>query len=113
MKQVDDWREYVNSNVHQVRGDLVEWAKTKDHLRYSTRAEPCNYSRDFLSDPQTVISFQYKIVIGRSSLETADKRRLRGRFANGHDAQLISYDRLLECANQRYKSGPITTFFEE
>jgi hypothetical protein len=105
VRQIDDWREYIDQNREQIRRDLVRWAKRHDRLGYSTGEEPCNYSGDFLSDPETHIHFTFYVVIGRSSRLSKERRNLAGRFVSGHDVELVTYDRLLALAKRRYGSS--------
>ena len=106
IRQVDDWREYVERNRDYVRSELVRWAKKFDILRYSSREEPTNYSGDLLADTGTVILENYIVIIGRSSRATKEIRGLVGRYSKGHNCELITYDRVLHLARTRYSSEP-------
>ena len=77
---VGDWRAYMEQHLDAVRQDLVIWAKKRDRLHYSSREEPCNYTRDFLADPGTYIHLKYTILIGRSSLLNREDRVRKGRY---------------------------------
>lgn len=102
IRQVDDWRAYIQQNHDTVRRDLVRWAMERDTLRYSSKPEPFNYSGDYLADPRTRISIRYKVVIGRSSGLGREVRERMGRYTDQHDIELVSYDRLLRLAERRY-----------
>lgn len=105
LRQIDDWKSYWEENRGQVRADMVSWAKTKDKLLYSTRAEPSNNSGDYLANPETVIFEKYYIVIGRSSKMNVETRQLAGKYQRDHGVQVFSYDRFLELAKRRYPMG--------
>jgi hypothetical protein len=102
IKQVDDWRAFFEMNQVHVRQTLVNWAKRKDVLGYDSDSEPFNYTGQNLLDPQTPLLDHYLVVIGRSSLQSAEIRYLAGRFGRGHSVEVMSYDRLLHLAERRY-----------
>ena len=108
IKQLDDWREYVQQNPDAVRRDLVRWAMERDKLGY-TKREPVNRSGDRLADSRTVILYRYQVVIGRSSKHSAEVRALAGRHALSHSQQVVSYDRLLHLVERRYEGKRDTT----
>jgi hypothetical protein len=102
-RQVDDWRHFASENAPQIRADMVRLIKTKDRLGYSSRRErPSNFSGDLLADPKSYLRLHFRIVIGRSSRMEAATRSLMGRYASGHEVELLTYDRLLQLAEQRY-----------
>jgi len=103
IRQIDDWRTYVEQNKEAVRRDLVRWAKRRDLLGYSGRGEPCNYSGDRLADPNTVILFRYHVVIGRSTKLVNLSRILAGQYSGNHWIEVVTYDRLLRLAEYRYR----------
>lgn len=92
IKQVDDWADFYNTNKPQIHRDLVRWAKSKDLLGYSSRQEPCNYSGDYLSDPQSVILDRFHILIGRRSVMTRDFLRRKASYSDRHAVEVVSYD---------------------
>ena len=102
IKQVDDWRAYFALYQHDIRATLVNWARRKDVLGYSTAYAPFNYAGQRLVDPDAPLLDRYVIVIGRSSAQSTDTRHLAGRFGRGHDVEVVSYDRLLLLAERRY-----------
>lgn len=101
LKQIDDWRAFYVSNQFEVRRTLKDWAKRQDVLLYSQSA-PFNYAAQDFMDPSTPLLDHYLIVIGRSSTQVTATRSLVGRFASGHNVQIMSYDRLLRLAERRY-----------
>ena len=102
MRQVDDWREYGSRNLDYLRSELVRWAKMRDQLNYSDGGEPSNFSGDLLSNPGTTILMKYLIIAGRSSRMTTEQRGLVGRLTSGHECQVVTYDRILHLARNRY-----------
>lgn len=105
IRQVDDWRDYVSRNLDYLRSEFVRWAKSRDLLAYSSGLEPSNYSGDKLADPQTVILTNFIIIVGRSSRLTKEQRSLVGRVSNGHGCSIVTYDRILHLARNRYGSS--------
>ncbi len=103
IRQIDDWHGYIERNLESVRRDLVRWVKKYDILGYSSTDNPCNGTGHYLADSNTVIWFKYAIVIGRSSMLNEEQRNLAGRYRNNHQAEVITYDRLLDLAERRYR----------
>jgi len=107
IKQIDDWRAFFGSNQVEVRHTLKDWATRKDVLGYSKSA-PFNYAAQDFLDPATPLLDHYLVVIGRSTEQLSAIRSLAGRFGEGHDLRIMSYDRLLHLAEQRYGPGKNT-----
>jgi hypothetical protein len=105
IRQIDDWRRYVQDSLPTVREDLVRWAKSYDLLGYSeSNWQPSNDSGQYLADPATYINFYYVIVVGRSSLLKKDWLNLMGRYYPDHDIRIVTYDRFLRLARERYSA---------
>ena len=105
IKQVDDWRAYFALYQHDIRATLVNWARRKDVLGYSSAYAPFNYAGQRLVDPDASLLDRYVIVIGRSSAQSTETRHLAGRFGRGHSVEVVSYDRILRLAERRYSPG--------
>jgi hypothetical protein len=102
MRQIDDWREFVSTNLPYLRSELVRWAKNFDLLGYSTRKNPSNYSGDRLADSRSVILTHYVILAGRSCRMTEEQRNLLGSITKGHNLSIATYDRMLHLARYNY-----------
>jgi Domain of unknown function (DUF4263) len=103
-RQIDEWRAFNQRYPDLVRAEMVRSAKRSDCLGYSDKDdEPMNDSGDRLADPGSFFHWHYRIVIGRRSTLTKEKRDLLGRYANGHDVEIVTYDRLLRVAEHLYE----------
>lgn len=104
IRQIDDWRLYIDLNKAALKQDLVRWAKKRDILDTpKPDKEPCNYAGDYLSDPSSFVGFHYYIIIGMRADLTKEKRELKSRFRNDHRIHIGSYDRFIDTADVRYK----------
>lgn len=104
IKQIDDWRMYLEGNKAGVRADLVRWAKNKDLLGYSDGKDPCNYSNNRLSDPTTVLIDRYWMFAGRRNLTPSDDLARKATFSPGRHIEIATYDRMLDLVRMRYKN---------
>jgi len=102
IKQIDDWADYFDKNKSEIRSELVRWAKTKDLLKYSDGKNPCNFSGQFLSNPQTNLFEKFFILIGRRNSINSDEQNRKGQLVKRRNVEVISYDRLLDLVSDRY-----------
>lgn len=103
IKQIDDWRMYFENHKSVVRADLVRWAKKRDLLGYDEGSDPCNYSNDRLSDPNTILFDRYWMFAGRRAQTPSDHHARKATFAPGRLIEFATYDRLLDLVKARYK----------
>lgn len=104
IKQVDDWRRYFDENKAQLRADLVRWAKARDLLGYSSREEPSNFSGNRLADAATYLEARYVIIVGRRESFGPEEARRKAEYRTTHSVEIISYDRISDVVNSRYKN---------
>ena len=105
VKQVDDWSTYFERHREQVRADLVRWALTKDLLGYDDGETPSNFSGNLLADPSTYLAVSSHIFVGRRKALSRDEHTQKGRFAWRHNADVATYDRILDLVRERYKNA--------
>ena len=102
-KKVDSWEDYLETKFDLIRYSLVKWAKEKDLLKYSLRRDPCNQSDNYLKDTNTVLEVNYCIVMGRRSELTSKEHSMKARYKKRHNVEILSYDRILDIAKERYR----------
>jgi hypothetical protein len=102
VKQIDDWAAYFDQNKHQVRADLVRWAKTKDILGYSEGERPCNFSGHRLADPSTNLFESFHIFIGRRGATSEVDHSRKATMSRRHNVEVATYDRLVDLVKYRY-----------
>lgn len=110
VRQIDDWREYMDTHKAEVRDTMVQWARDRDLLGYSDRDPPCNYTQNYLHDLRTVMWQQFHVVIGRSSAFSEETRERVGRFPKGHSAEITSYDRFVRVVAERHGEAGTTGY---
>ena len=102
-RQIDQWKQFVSTELHQVRQEFCKWTASRDILHYSDPSpNPANNSLDYLLDPNTVILTNYHVIIGRSSQLSKEQRGIKGAYSNHHASDIVTYDRLLALVEKRY-----------
>ena len=101
IKQIDDWREYTGYHAGPVREDLARWAREKRDLLGHFPGDPLvNHSGNRLTDPGTYLRERFHIVIGRSK-KTPEVMKSVGRFQEGRDLKISTYDRFVSVVADR------------
>lgn len=104
IKQLGDWKEYVDMHKDSVRATLVKWAEHgKDILGYSGVEHISNYSGDYLADPASYLADSYHIVIGRRDNVSRSGHKRKASYTLQHRMEIMSYDRILDLVRDRYK----------
>ena len=99
ISQIHDWDDYIRSNGTAIRKDLSDWCMTKDLLRiHSGSGRPCNYSADYLHDPNTYAKWEYHIVIGDRAQMTEAVRRRMNQYSGSRCIGICTYGRFLDVA---------------
>lgn len=98
LSQIGDWKDYIENNKVQIQSDLASWCKNRDLLGFHKGQEVMNMSGDYLSNPNTVVRFDYRVVIGRRSTVTKEARRKIEQSVRSTGIEIFTYDRLLDVA---------------
>jgi hypothetical protein len=101
--QISDWKIFVDNNQDFIRKTYFDWIRRKDLLKYSdpiTRSEDSYYN---ILNPESVIEYDYSIVIGRRPADKYLSHNPRARFRSSFGIDIVSYDRLLDLSRYRYK----------
>ena len=95
--QVCEWRRWVQENPYQLKQELAKRVKRSACPQCSVAGRFVSAADEILS-PETFVSSEFHLVLGRSSrLSTAD-RRYRTLFNEPGRPALVTYDRLLAYA---------------
>jgi hypothetical protein len=105
LTQLQDWNNFIGSNPVSFRKDLSDWCVKKDKLGYcSGDSPPCNFTSNYLKDPDTFIRFYFHIVIGRRERIDNEKRRRMNLFSQMHmHVDLCTYGRFIDIARNHDK----------
>ena len=95
IRQVQDWRMYIDTYEPAFREQLADLAGDKP--AYCSNVEIHTRASTELRDPKTVIDYRYKILIGRRSSLNEDKNRRRRTF---DDIEIVTFDRILDYAKR-------------
>ena len=107
--QLNDWQEYIERNQTQFRMDLSKWCDEKDQLCWHNNDHPpCNYTNNYLRDPNTVIFYYYHVIIGRRKMINEETRRRMNQFRKRNDIQIRTYDCFVDIAGNYdlYRQNP-------
>lgn len=99
MTQISDWREYIRVNEAHLRFELSRVMVSKNiyQVRHRTISR---YLEKHMRDPQDSVEWHAHIVIGRRKNLTADEQRRRTRGHSFLDAEIATYDRLIDIAEK-------------
>jgi hypothetical protein len=99
MTQISDWREYIRVNESALRGELSRVMVSKNiyQIRHRTISR---YLENHMRDPEDSVEWHAHIVIGRRENLTADEQRRRTRGHSFIDAEIATYDRLIDIAEK-------------
>jgi len=110
ISQIHDWASYIEQNPNSFRKDLSDWCVNHDLLGFhSDQRPPCNFTGDYLRDPDTYICFYYHIVIGRRDRITREQRGKMNQFSRGiHHLRVCTYGRFLDIAKNfdKHEANP-------
>lgn len=105
ISQVNDWWEFIQRNRALVQRDLSDWCMKRDLLRWhADDHRPCNYTSDYLHDPETHVSFAFHIIIGRRARVTRDQRRKMNQLRGSGRIDVGTYDRFVDIAENYDRS---------
>lgn len=94
-RQVEDWKRYIGTNGPAFRNQLAKLAA--DMPAFCSRVDIHTLASTELRDPNTVVEYTYKILIGRRAyLDEANN----GRRATHSDYEIVTFDRLLDYAKR-------------
>jgi len=96
ISQINDWRDYVERNRSQVLQDLSDWCVKKDLLGWDAEfGAPCNFTGNYLRDPNSSVTFNYRIIIGRRDNISREMRRKMNQDL-GLFTRAGTYDRFID-----------------
>lgn len=107
--QLNDWREYTERNRISIQQDLSQWCRKRDLLKWDTHDhDPCNYTGDYLRDPEIYIQFRFHIIIGRRAVATREIRRKMNQYCSDGYISIGTYDRFVDIAANydRHRANP-------
>jgi hypothetical protein len=107
--QLNEWRDHIDRNRFSVQEDASRWCMKRDLLNWHAHDHaPCNYTGDYLRDPETHIWFNYHIIIGRRAVATREVRRRMNQYCGSGDISIGTYDRFVDIASNhdRYNADP-------
>ncbi len=100
MAQIDNWRTFIEENRPSVLRDLSRFVQKKELVFRHRDHEPANDVGQTLYDPKCWVRWDYYILIGRRKLLSDDELRMKAAFANHHNIEVLTYDRLLDAAKK-------------
>ncbi|MCP4551326.1 MAG: DUF4263 domain-containing protein [Bacteroidetes bacterium] len=100
ISQIGDWRDFIKNNKLQVQRDLSRWCAERDILGFSSGDIVCNDSGQYLSDMETIVDFNYKIIMGRRESINVNARKKINQLEQTSGFNFSSYDRLLASASE-------------
>jgi len=110
ISQIHDWASFIEQNPYLFRKDLSNWCMKHDLLGlHSDERPPCNFTSDYLHDPDTHIWFYYHIVIGLRDRITKEQRKKMNQFSRGiHHLRVCTYGRFLDIARNldKHEANP-------
>jgi len=110
ISQIHDWASFIEENPYLFRKDLSDWCMKRDLLgSHIGKRPPCNFTGNYLRDPDTHIWFYYHIVIGRRDRITKEQRRKMNQFSRGSDhLRVCTYGRFLDIARNldKHEANP-------
>lgn len=99
-RQIEDWKDWARVNEPYLRAQFSSIFR-----KYRTAAQ-CgvsnhNLAQTEITDPNTVIGFDFHIVIGRRRMLLPDEQQRRARqSAYWGGPEIATYDRLVDCAKR-------------
>lgn len=99
MRQISDWRDYIRIHGAHLRDELSRVMISKNVYQVRHRAIS-RYLERHLRDPHDYIQWRCHIVIGRRHKLSEDEQRRRCRGVASVDAEIATYDRLVDVAEK-------------
>lgn len=96
IRQVGDWKEFIEDNNKLVREIFYDRIKRKDLLKNSGIIPRSHIVHYDILNPNAVIHFEYKIVIGRRLRDLPYWKDPRARYRSENGIEIVSYDRILD-----------------
>ena len=96
VKQVDEWRTYLNTSRQEVLLRLADYYRSKDLTYGPKEGEARDCGGIALADPRSTVCWHYCIVVGRRSQLTKEATKLKAAFWEHHGIRVMTYDRLVE-----------------
>lgn len=100
ISQINDWAEYIKKNRNQIKQDLADWCIKHDLLGTYDDGEPCNFTGNFLRNPNSFTTFKYHIVIGRRNRVNEECRRKMNQYQDFTNINIRTYDRFVDIENK-------------
>ncbi len=101
LRQINDWRDYIDNNPKELKETLFEWIKKKDLFKQSDPISRRSYKYYNILNPGAIISKNFKVIIGRRKNDNPSWVDPRARYLASNGVEIISYDRLLEFVKRR------------
>ncbi len=99
LRQISDWREYARMHEAHLRDELSHAMVSKNV--YMVRHKAVNrFLENHIRDPREIIHWYAHIVIGRRAKLTEDEQRRRARGIDFVDADIATYDRIVDAAEK-------------
>jgi hypothetical protein len=99
MRQISDWREYIRVHEAHLRDELSRAMVSKNAYQVRHKAVS-RYLEKKIRDPHDIIHWYGQIVIGRRDRLSEDEQRRRSRGIDLIDAEIATYDRLVDVADK-------------
>jgi hypothetical protein len=96
VKQVDDWRSFIDKNRACVIRDLAKFAQKKNLLREETEDEPSDNCGRPISHPKSIFDWYFSVIIGRRKSMHEDDILRKAAFRSQHSIEVMTHDRLLD-----------------
>lgn len=103
LSQVGDWKRYIEKHRDTVLHELSKHVQSHELVFEYREAEPtCNGGWP-LYHPEIWLHWHYTIIIGRRAALSMREQGMKSSFSHIHDVHIMTYDRLLEAAEEMDK----------
>lgn len=96
VKQVDDWRSFIEKHRGCVIRELSKFARKKNLLREVTEDEPSDNCGRPISHPKSTFDWYFSVIIGRRGDMHEDDIFRKAAFRGLHMIEVMTHDRLLD-----------------
>lgn len=111
ISQINDWKTYISQNPMALKQDLTEKCMKKDLLREmpGEKGVSTNFTGNYLNAIDTVIFFNYYIVISMRENLNQDQRTKMNQIRQSSGIEIFSFIRIFDVARQhdKYHSNPL------
>ena len=110
LKQIDDWKRFLETDGATMRSQLADAAKKNDLLQpdLNLGKEPTSFAGDDLRHPFTHIHAAYNVVIGRRDELDDVSNHVRNSYRSLHMVQICTYDRFVQVARNADRNDWLT-----